>query len=406
MSNTTGSEPYHVVVAGSAEEIGSLRAAWKTLLEQQESPVFNAEPDRFLSLVGTQQDARPHVILLTRDGQPLALVAGSIARTQIRCRFGYWRIWLPHLRCLSILYGGLLGQVNEETSRVLLDEIQRLLAASQADVVFLNHLNTESAMYGAVMSRIPGLRRSRFPRVEPHWVLTVPESLDAFYKTLSRGHKANLRNYMRKMDNQYAERAVFTTYVQEDSVGSFLSAASQVSVKTYQHALGTGLQDSEQTRDLLKAAARDGCFRGDILFIDGEPCAFQYGLIYKSQYLFEKRGFDPQWKSLNVGTVLFLHVLRDLCESEPRPRVIDFGFGDADYKRSYCDKCWNEASFYVFAPRIVPIGTNLMYSGMTGLSNGLARFFEKTGLIRRIKRFWRNLLQKQPREEKGGRGDG
>ena len=406
MSNTTNPEPYQVVVARSAEEIGSLRAAWKTLLEQQESPVFNAEPDRFLTLVGAQQDARPHVILLTRDGQPVALVAGSIARTQIRCRLGYWRIWLPHLRCLSILYGGLLGQMTEEVSRVLLGEIRRALAASEADVVFLNHLNTESALYGAVMSGIAGLCRSRFPRVEPHWVLTVPESLDAFYKTLSRGHKANLRNYMRKMDNQYAERAVFTTYVQEDSVGSFLSAAAQVSVKTYQHALGTGLEDSEYMRDSLKAAAREGCFRGDILFVDGEPCAFQYGLIYKSQYLFEKRGFDPKWKTLNVGTVLFLRVLRDLCESRPRPRVIDFGFGDADYKRSYCDRSWNEASFHVFASRTVPVLTNLMYSGMTGLSDGLARFFERTGLIRRIKRSWRNLLQKQPREEKGGRDDG
>ncbi len=402
----TDSQPFQVTTARSAEEIGSFRAAWKTLLEQQESPVFNAEPDQFLSLVGTQQGARPHIILLTRGGEPVALVAGSIARTRIRCRIGYQHIWLPRLRCLTILYGGLLGQMDEETSGLLLDEIGRSLAASEADVVFLNHLSTESAMYNAVMSRIPGMCRSRFPRVEPHWVLTVPDSLDAFYKTLSRGHKANLRNYMRKMDNQYAERAVFKTYTQQEDVGSFLTAASQVSVKTYQHALGTGLEDNESTRDLLRAPAGEGRFRGDILFVDGEPTAYQYGLIYRSQYLFEKRGFDPKWKALNVGTVLFLRVLRDLCDNKAGPRVIDFGFGDADYKRSYCDKCWDEASFYVFAPRMLPILTNLMYSGVTGLSNTLVRFFEKTGWIRRIKRFWRDLLQKQPQQEKGERNEG
>lgn len=402
----TDSQPFEVTVARSPEEIGSLRTAWKTLLEQQESPVFNAEPDQFLSLVSAQQGARPHVILLTRGGEPIALVAGSIARTRIRCRIGYQHIRLPRLRCLTILYGGLLGQVTEEISGILLDEIRRSLAASEADVVFLNHLNTESAIYSAVMSRIPGLCRSRFPRTEPHWVLTVPESLDAFYKTLSRGHKANLRNYMRKMDNQYAERAVFKTYVQEEDVGPFLAAALQVSVKTYQHALGTGLDDSESMRDILRVAAGEGRFQGDILFVDGEPAAYQYGLIYRSQYLFEKRGFDPQWKALNVGTVLFLHVLRDLCDDKTGPRVIDFGFGDADYKRSYCDKSWNEASFYVFAPRPVPILTNLMYSGMTGLSHGLTRFCEKAGLIRRIKRVWRNLLQKQPQQEKAGRDEG
>ena len=133
------------------------------------------------------------------------------------------------------------------------------------------------------------------------------------------------------------------------------------------------------------------------MFLEGEPCAFQYGVIYRGSYFLEQIGFDPKWKDLNVGTVLFLEALQDLCTDSGGAEVIDFGFGEADYKRSYGDKCWTDASFYLFAPRVRPILANLIFSGTTGLSTGLAHVLEKTGAVGWIKRRWRDRLrQKEP----------
>jgi CelD/BcsL family acetyltransferase involved in cellulose biosynthesis len=246
-------------------------------------------------------------------------------------------------------------------------------------------------------SQFGGLCRSHFPRVDIHRTMTVPESMDVFYQSCSKKHRANLRRYVRKIEEQFGTRAVITRYCQAECIGPFIEAASKVSAKTYQHGLGCGLENNEQTRDLLKNVASKGGLRGHVMFVDGEPCAFQYGVIYRGSYFLEQIGFDPKWKDLNVGTVLFLEALQDLCSDSGGAEVIDFGFGEADYKRSYADKCWTDASFYLFAPRVRPVLANLIFSGTTGLSTGLAHILEKTGAVGWIKRRWRDRLrQKEP----------
>ncbi len=398
MTDAAGKQAYTVTVAKNAAEIEPLRPAWRKLLDLEDAPIFNAEPDRLLALVGVQQDASPLVILVERDGQPVALVVGSVEKARIRCRLGYKSFLLPSLRCLSITHGGLLGDTSDETAAVVLDALKGLLKSSEADVVFFHYLNTESSIRRILPTKIGGLCRSRFSRVDIHRTMTVPESLDAFYQSCSKKHRANLRRYVRRLQEQYGERLVITRYADEGDVDSFVDVASQVSAKTYQHGLGCGLNNDVPTRTLLKDMAGNGWLRGHVMSLDGQPCAFQYGASYKRKFFLEKMGFDPKWKHLNVGTVLFLEALQDIC-ADGGVQTIDFGFGEADYKRSYGDACWTDVSFYIFAARIRPVLANLVHSSTTGLSVGLTRVLEKTGLIAWIKRRWRNRLQQGGDEE-------
>jgi CelD/BcsL family acetyltransferase involved in cellulose biosynthesis len=398
METVADTRTYEVIVARSEAEMDSLRAAWATLQEQQEAPIFNAEPDRLLSLVRWQQEARPHVMLLQKHGAPAAMAVGSIEKVRIQCRLGYKSFWLPPLKCFTIIHRGLLGEMDVQTASILLEEMGRLLKSSEADLVLFHYLDTESPIFQAAQPKISGLCRSHFNRVDIHRTMTVPESMDAFYQSCSKKHRANLRRYVRRIEEQYGERAVITRYFAEDQVDSFIEAASQVSAKTYQHGLGCGLQNDDRTRDLMKNVASKGWLRGHVLFLDGEPCAFQYGVVYRGSYFLEQIGFDAKWKDLNVGTVLFLEALRDICSDSGGAKVIDFGFGEADYKRSYGDKCWTDAPFYLFAPRVGPILANLVFSGTMGLSVGLAHALEKTGAIGWIKRHWRNQLRKKDPE--------
>jgi CelD/BcsL family acetyltransferase involved in cellulose biosynthesis len=397
METVADARTYEVTVARSAAELDALHAAWMTLQEQQEAPIFNAEPDRLLSLVRWQQAARPHVILLHRQGMPAAMIVGSIENVRIRCRIGYKTFWLPPLRSFTVIHRGLLGRIDEEIARVLLAEMSKQLKSGETDMVFFHYLNTESAIFRVAPAQIGSLCRSHFPRVDIHRTMTMPASMDAFYQSCSKKHRANLRRYVRKIEEQFGERAVIRRYNNEDEVDSFIDAAAEVSAKTYQHGLGCGLENDERTRDLVKIVARQGWLRGHVMFLDGRPCAFQHAVIYRGSYFLEQIGFDPKWKDLNVGTVLFLEALQDLCRDRGGAKVIDFGFGEADYKRSYGDRHWNDASFYLFAPRVRPILANVVFSGTTGLSSGLAHLLEKTGAVGWLKRRWRDQLrQKEP----------
>jgi CelD/BcsL family acetyltransferase involved in cellulose biosynthesis len=398
MKNIADPMSYEVIIARNSAETSLLLPAWTRLQEQEELPDFNAEPDRFLALVSSQKDSHPLIMLLQKQGLPVGMAIGSIEKARIRCTIGYRAFWLPPLRCLTIIHRGLLGQFTDETSEVLLKEIGKLLRSSEADIVLFHYLNTKSPIFKGVAAKTNGLYRSHCNRITVHQTMTVPQSLDAFYLSCSKKHRANLRRYVRRIEEQYAERAVITRYEQEDSVDSFIEVASRVSVKTYQHQLGCGMQCDGRTRNLIMNVAKKGWFRGHVLFLDGEPCAFQYGVVYRGSYSLEQIGFDPKWKDLNVGTVLFLEAMRDLSRDGSGAKVIDFGFGDAEYKRSYGDKSWTEMSFYLFAPRVRPVLANLIYSSTAGLSAGLAHILERTGSIGWIKRRWRNLLRKKGAE--------
>lgn len=176
-----------------------------------------------------------------------------------------------------------------------------------------------------------------------------------------------------------------------------LPIAEEISKHTYQHALGVGLVNNPENRNVLLTAAKKGWLSMSILFVKDSACAFQWGLHYGNTFFLRQLGYHPDWAEWNVGTVMFLKVLEDLC-ADPSVQSWDFAFGDADYKRNYSDRHWLEETVYVFAPRIYPIMINVLKSAADALDVAFSRLVAKTGFYKRIKKLWRRRLQKRPPE--------
>jgi len=390
---TRRTDGWEVVIARDLAEVELLRPTWEELQQNECSPVVNADIDRFISVVGPRQDVvRPHVILLRNSGNPKAMLIGRIEEKRLNCKIGYKTLLRPLLRCLLVVYGGLLGNLTDELCAMLIRELQDALGKGEADVVLFSHLRKGSPIYRCATTMPSFLCRGHLSKTEVHRSMSVPDSIDSFYKSRSKKHRANLRRYIRKLDEEYPDRVQTLSYRKVKDVGELITAASQISTQTYQQTLGSGFDDDERTRKLIETAARRGWLRAHVLYVGDEPCAFQCGLQYKKTYFLEKIGYSSQWGKYNVGSVLFLNVLHELCE-EGAIETIDFGFGDADYKCSYGDKDWPEASVYIFAPRLYPLFINILQTSMVGISLGLESILSRTGLISPIKRRWRNLLQ-------------
>jgi len=72
---------------------------------------------------------------------------------------------------------------------------------------------------------------------------------------------------------------------------------------------------------------------------------------------------------------------------------MDFGFGDAQYKRSYGNESWQEAAaVYLFAPRFYPLLVNMLTSLNSGMNLFLVWLLRKTSLFAWVKRTWRRQL--------------
>jgi hypothetical protein len=383
---------WEIVVAKNFTEVESLRPVWEKLQREETYPVLNADIDRYLSVLqASEGEVHPLIVLLEQNGHARAMIIGREEKHTLPVRIGYKTFFKLRLRCLTVVYGGVLGKPDEQVSVLLVEAIMRLLRQEDVDIAYFSHLRVDSLFYQQIR-RLPSfLCRNHFPVIEPHWRMEVPENVDTFFLNLSKKHRANLKRTIRNFEDQYKGN------IELKEAGKNIDCMSQdaekISLNTYQHALNAGFSRSPLTQSILATDAKLDRLRMSILYVDGQPCAFQWGTVIKNTYFLEKIGFDPEWAQHGIGNILFIMVLEQIC-SHNAITYIDYGFGDAHYKRSYCDESWSEAAAtYLFVPRFYPVLINLVNSLNSGFTLGLTWFLHKTRVFIWVKRNWRKMLQ-------------
>jgi CelD/BcsL family acetyltransferase involved in cellulose biosynthesis len=88
---------------------------------------------------------------------------------------------------------------------------------------------------------------------------------------------------------------------------------------------------------------------------------------------------------------LLQKLLEDLC-NEGSTDEVDFGFGDAQYKRDVCDHEKSQAAVLLFAPSAKGIALNSLRTPLIYATNTARSLLVKTGLQQKIKRAWRRRV--------------
>lgn len=377
------------------EGIGAVRAAWQELYNKESSPSINSHIDRYISVLETERyrEALPYILLLKKSEKLEAMLIGRIENRDIECKLGYRVVFRPRLRCLTIVYGGMLGDQSEHNCRAIVRQLLATLGSGEVDVVLMNQLRTDTELFRLSKEMSGFLTAGHFVKVQQHWRMSIPADMECFYQRRSRKHRKHLKQYSKKLERTFQGQIRVVTYCKESDVYDVVSAASHISSRTYKAGLGCAMVDSLDTRRLLSEAARQGWLRTYVLYINGEPGAYRSVLHHGRIMWGDGIGFDPKWSSFRIGTVLFLRVIEDVCKNNLAD-YYDFGFGDAEYKTSYGDHVWTEASVYIFALRPYPIAVNMVQSLTGGTALLLNWLSDKVGLTRLLKRSWRNKLQK------------
>jgi hypothetical protein len=392
-SDTQPCDKWEIIVAKSIEDIEAVRDIWVQMQGAESLPALNSDIDHYLSVVESlKQAAQPYVIVLYYQGNPKAMVIGRIERQRITCRVGYTTIFKPSLRCLSVVYGGILGKPSDQISARLVHELMNTLKSGDVDVVFLNHLNIDLHLHRLARTMPGFLRRDQFQIVENHWQTHVPETIEEFNASIRRKRKKEWKRLSRRLEEAAGGPLKIECYENVDQVEHFIEIASQISAMTYKEALHVGFNDSSHTHSILTQAAKRNRWRAYVLYAGQVPCAFETGIIYNRIYFAEAIGYSPEWSNFSPGTILFVKVLEDLSQNTPL-EIFDYGFGSAGYKERFGTESWPEASVYIFAPRFYPVIINVLRSSIRSLNVGLQYIVQKIGSVGWIKRQWRNFLQ-------------
>ena len=389
-----------MTVARNPGDIEALRPVWEQMQAKEPYPVLNADIDRFLSVIEASDGSlQPYIVLIKQNDRPVAMVLARIGENSVELKLGYKTLLSPKLRCLTVVYGGILGQPEEELCIFLIEKLMEMLRRGEVGIIYFNHLRTNSQLYNFARN-MPGLLdKSYLPRIQSHWQTHIPENVESFYERIPSKHKREWRRCERRLAKECEGPVEVLCYRKESEIDQIMKVAYDISARSYKHAMNIGIADDVRTRALLSQAARNGSLRAYILYVNKVPCAFEFGVHYRETFFAEYMGYDRAWSSFGPGALLWVKVIEDLC-TDTAINTLDYGFGDAPYKQRLGTKVWQEAPVYIFAPRPYPIFINMVRTFTMGLNRGLEYILNKIGLTGWIKRRWRDLLQVRSVEKK------
>jgi CelD/BcsL family acetyltransferase involved in cellulose biosynthesis len=375
-------------VIRDADGLESVREDWLSLMTDQVA----VDPDFYAAaLRAEEQILRPHLVVVEQDDDIRAILVGRLERLEFGVRAGYRKLYTPWVHSITIVQGGILGDVDETLFRRLVREVRASLENEGADVLVFRYLPLDSPLYRVAAEEPPFLARQRVVDSEVHWELDLPGSLDEILAALSSSTRQTVNRYVRRLEREYPDGIAVRVFTEASELDEFFKDIEPVSATTYQRALGVSFGDTPKDRERTRVSFEQGWFRGYVLYLDGVPRAFHHGELYRGRFRHGRPGYDPDYAHLRIGTYLLLRVFEDLM-AHPDASVVDYGVGDADYKRRFGTRSWREGSVVVYAPTFRALRVNATRTTLLGAVRLAKRVFGKGATYQRIRRAWRRRL--------------
>lgn len=369
------------------DELADVRGFWEA---HQQHP--NVDFDFYRAFLECYKDSiTPYVLVLDNDDLAPAILVGRIRHGPVPIKIGYRTLLQPRARVLELSYRGLLGDASSTTCRTLLANLVQAFARGDADLVRFEHLDVQSALYASARDAAGWLQRDRAVRPQSHWTAELGTNYDAFFGSLSGNSRHNLRRYTRRFEKQFDGRFEIRTYTEPRDLDRVIRDMESVAAKTYHRGLGAGFIGNIETRKLIGLAMEKGWYRSAILYIEDKPVAFWDGRKYRRTFYTDTTGYRPELYHARPGLFLLLSLLRDLC-ADDQVDVLDFGLGDAQYKRSLCNREWHEARIHVYSRRWRGVSINVGLTATAAAASFARRTLDEFELASRVKRSWRGRL--------------
>lgn len=380
------------IIAKTAHEFALIRDDWMELRNRYSSVTLDSDPDFFLNILSNLGDeTRLHVVIFYPAGKPCCGILGRYARERIVSKLGYLRFKSPRLRTLTVVYGGFLSDGSPISHSAVHEYCQGLLREGTVDVLIFHHLGMDDGIANALIQNL----RRKINVVSHHEVRWVLDLVDPQTQERIVVNSSKTRSTFRRKDRKFVEHfggAVQLRRFQDSAeVDEFIRIADQVTARTYQAALATGVQDTKRWRTVLTALAEGNHFRGYVLTGGKEPIAYIAGSVLQQQFTLFATCFLPAYRKLSPGTVLLNRCFDTLASDG----VVLFDFGSlfAEYKRLHATRTLEERTVHVYGVGCRAIVARCIDQTTLSASTWLKKVAASLGVLDGIKRRWRRRLE-------------
>jgi hypothetical protein len=366
----------------SFEQIEAVQKEWERLQWYPET-----DPDFARLVVESRVESTGLcVIALSEAGSVRAIIVGRTDRARFQSFANFTTALQPKLRILRVLYGGVLGDWRQEDVDKLLIALREGLSRGAWDIVQFRMLNRQSEIWTRSKHHFIRICRGSVGPPNLHWALRIPKTYTEFLSGLDKIVRKNLKRHIKLLEADFSDVSV-KRFDRAADLEIIATVTESIISKTYQEGLGKSWT-SDEMRKRLALWLGKGCFRAFFLFVNGQPCAFQHVLKYRSRAFGQGTGYDPAFRRYGVGRYIQLKVLEDLCNSQDVIEF-DFGHGDAQYKRELCRDYTEEADLVLF--RISPgaLLANAIRTGEIRLRQLSKLALKFIGMFAFVKAAWR-----------------
>lgn len=336
--------------------------------------------------------ATPFSVMVSHAGVPCLLLVGQRVRGRLPWRLGYRTIHASRASTIEVLQGGWLGDCSLPCLEFLCDWLYDHLRRGGADAIHLRHVPAGSAPHLVFAQRPTWPWRDRMPAKSRNWQLRLPASFADWQRAQPKREREDNKRYDKRIRKEFGADVRVEVFDRVADVDRAAVLVEGIAGKTYQRGIGAGFHDLPDVRARWRAAAARDALDVRVLWLGGQPVAFSTGFLLDGTLWLENLGFDPAHRRFRPGMFLLHRMMEDMVD-RGAAHTIDFGIGDADYKRRLCDHSRDDVSVYLFAPTLRGLYLNTMRSAAGALGRLGQACLTRLGLLPWFKSRWRRALQ-------------
>lgn len=253
--------------------------------------------------------------------------------------------WSPRLTGMQALAGKIQIRtlktkggpfIDERTDPAQLVTLLKRVLDDHADVqaVWFDHI-AEKAFPGK-LEHAAGGSGSFFChdvyRDIPHYRLELPALIDELRKFRSRESLKKIEGRQRALARHAGAPCRIMEFRNMAGITPYAERIESMMGRTWQARL---LGDRFSVSELEQVAGR-GWLRSFLLLAGEKPAAFALCYQGMETLVYEEIGFSGELEKFSPGTILLYRLLESVYASD-RPKYIDFGEGDAGYKKQLAD---------------------------------------------------------------------
>lgn len=200
-----------------------------------------------------------------------------------------------------------------------------LNGSPDVDAIWAGHVPTASAAcyQGA------GVVTHALFRDLPHYRLLLPPTLEELWAQRSKSSIKKIFGRERAMGRDHGKATRFVEFRIAGDIQPFRPGIEAMMQTTWQaRELGHGFDSGG-----INQLSEWGFLRSFALLLGEEPVAYAHGYQGAGTYVYAQIGFSAVYAHYSPGTILLYRILESFYSHPDRPLCVDFGEGDAAYKR-------------------------------------------------------------------------